>query len=347
MSKISKKLPATELGRKGGLKGGPARAARLDPEARKEIATRAAVARWGAVATHKGELRIGDLVIECFVLEDGRRVLSTRGVEAALGRRSGGYAYRQRAQSPHANLPIYVSDPRVAKHVTSDLLEAETDVVKFLLPGGGRGFAIEATVLPKICEVWLRARDAGDLQPNQLASAQKAEIIIRGLANVGIIALVDEATGYQYHRARTALAEILEQFLSKELARWVKRFPDEYYVQLFRLKGKDVRSLSAKKPQWMGALTKDIVYCRLAPFVLEELEKKNPRLENGRRRARHHQWLTEDVGHPRLREHIASVITLMRASPDWPTFKSMLDRALPKFDDSDSQLELDLSRTDD
>ncbi len=38
--------PAKELARKGGLKGGKARAAKLSPEERKRIAEKAAASRW-------------------------------------------------------------------------------------------------------------------------------------------------------------------------------------------------------------------------------------------------------------------------------------------------------------
>ena len=38
---------AVELGRRGGKKGGPARAKKLTPEQRQEIARKAARARWG------------------------------------------------------------------------------------------------------------------------------------------------------------------------------------------------------------------------------------------------------------------------------------------------------------
>lgn len=38
---------AVSLGRRGGLKGGKARAAKLTPEERSEIATKASRARWG------------------------------------------------------------------------------------------------------------------------------------------------------------------------------------------------------------------------------------------------------------------------------------------------------------
>ena len=43
---VSKDPAAVALGRKGGLKGGRARADALSPKKRKEIAKKAAVARW-------------------------------------------------------------------------------------------------------------------------------------------------------------------------------------------------------------------------------------------------------------------------------------------------------------
>jgi hypothetical protein len=43
--------------------------------------------------------------------------------------------------------------------------------------------------------------------------------------------------------------------------------------------------------------------------------------------------LTDDIGHPRLREHLASLVALMRAADDWDGFLRLLDRALPKYSD--------------
>jgi len=84
--------------------------------------------------------------------------------------------------------------------------------------------------------------------------AKKADILIRGLADVGIVALVDEATGYQYDRARHALEEILERFIKNELGKWARRFPDEFYEHLFRLKGMKWPS-DRNPPQFVGTLT--------------------------------------------------------------------------------------------
>lgn len=93
-----------------------------------------------------------------------------------------------------------------------------------------------AEILPAVCEVWLRAREAGALQKQQLGRAQNAEILLRGLAHVGIVALIDEATGYQYDRDRDELHRLLAVYLTEERLAWAKRFPDEFYKQIYRLK---------------------------------------------------------------------------------------------------------------
>ena len=165
----------------------------------------------------------------------------------------------------------------------------------------------------------LEARQAGTLKTvEQRYVAKQCEILARAFAKVGIIALVDEVTGYQHHRARLALHEILEKFIAKELVKWAKTFPDEFYEQLFRLRGWSYVNLGGKppfkRPILVGKLTNDIVYDRLAPGVLDELKRKNPKDEKGHRKHKLFQWLTDDIGHPKLREHLVAVITLMKAS---------------------------------
>src|ERR1017187_10867330 len=71
--------------------GGKARAESLTDEQRKEIAQNAAAARWNIPqASHFGTLKIGGAEIPCFVLKDGRRVISGRGLTAAIGMKGRG-----------------------------------------------------------------------------------------------------------------------------------------------------------------------------------------------------------------------------------------------------------------
>jgi hypothetical protein len=137
-------------------------------------------------------------------------------------------------------------------------------------------------------------------------------------------------TGFQDFRARDALAKILEAFVAKEIRKWVKTLEPEFYKEMFRLR--DIPySASPRRPQYIGHLTNDLVYSRLAPGVLEELKRLTPRDDQGRPKARLFQHLTEDLGHPRLREHLSAVTALMKASDEWAQFMRALNRALPIF----------------
>ena len=274
-------------------------------------------------------LIIGDVEIGCYVLENETRVLSQRGLTQALATSRGG----SRGGDPKA--PSAVSLPRFAESqwlrpfLSTEVRGALQEPIRFRTPSGALAFGYPAEILPAICDAIIQAREAGATSPQQEAMIGRALTIIRALATVGIIALIDEATGYQEIRQRRALANILEEFIAKELRPWTRTFPYEFYVQIYRLKqwpGPD----GVKRTQAIGHITNDIVYERIAPGVLAELRERNPVLPSGRRRVKHHQWFTEEIGHPKLKEHLAAVIALMRAAGSWPDFMMSLDRAYPK-----------------
>ena len=158
-------------------------------------------------------------------------------------------------------------------------------------------------------------------------------MLTRGLARVGIIALVYEATGYQDQRTKTALRDIFDAFLRKELAAWVQRFPEEFYREIFRLRGWDWKGMKVNRPQVVAYYTVDIVYSRLLPHIMEELESRMPRTESGRRKGKLHQLFSDDVGHPALAQHLYAVITLMRVSDNWDDFMYLLNKAHPRKTD--------------
>jgi hypothetical protein len=146
--------------------------------------------------------------------------------------------------------------------------------------------------------------------------------------------LVDEATGFQYVRARDALAQILERFIAKELQGWTRTFEPDFYQHLFKLQGWAYDPTSMKRPRRAAALTTDIVYQRLAPGVLDELQtlREKYKLERGLKTNPHlHRGLTREYGWIKLREHIASVTTLMDIAPDWDWFLRHLNRRHPRF----------------
>jgi hypothetical protein len=107
-------------------------------------------------------------------------------------------------------------------------------------------------MLPEVCWVYHDAQAAGKLLPSQKHIAEYCGILLRGLTNVAITALVDEATGFQEIRTRNALQKILERDVTKELQPWVKTFDDEYYKQIFRLNGWIYDPSSVKRPSVIG-----------------------------------------------------------------------------------------------
>ena len=265
-------------------------------------------------------LRIGDVEIPCYVLEDETRVLVQRGMAAGMG---------MSATSGH-RFDKFISSKNLLPFIPNDLSLVIGNPIQFRPPTGGFAYGYPAISLVDLCKMVLAARRAGALQKQQAHIAKQCETIIIGLANVGIIALVDEATGYQDIRDRRALHKFLDDYLLPERAKWAKVFPDEFYIEIFRLRGWAWRGMKVNRPQIVGRYTNDIVWDRLAPHIHEELKVRNPKLPSGHRRSKHHQWLTQDIGHPVLQAHLVGVMALMRAAANWGSFQRFLQRSLPK-----------------
>lgn len=328
-------------------RGGRARAKRLSPEVRSEIARDAARTRWADAAklpkaTHRGVLTIGEARIPCAVLDDGRRVITEHGITQALGSRSGASKRIKKASSEGgAPLPIFFAPSNLKPFIANDLTNGPLRPVPYR-DGRRVVAAFDASALPVVCDVWLRARDANALQSQQLDRAYRAEVLLRALAHVGIVALVDEATGFQEDRDRDALHRLLAMYLSAERLAWAKRFPDEFYKQLYRLRGWPWPTGRARTP-FVGKLTNKIVYDRLPEGVLDELQKRNPTEPGtGRRKWKHHQFLSEDIGQPDLRDHLLQLIAIMRISKDWRTFERHFDTAFPR---PGTQIALELDKS--
>jgi hypothetical protein len=319
----------------GKARGGIVRAKKLSAEQRSTIAKKAAMERWSdelpvaVCGSPDRPLRIGNVELQCYVLDNETRVLTQAGFLEALGRHPKANVKR-RGENPEGQAPPILQGNALRPFISPEVLEKSRPIT-FRTPWGLRASGYRADLLPDVCEVYLKAREAGALPKNQEHVARQAEILVRGLAHVGIISLVDEATGYQDMRARNALARILEQFIAKELQPWVQTFPDDFYQQLFRLRGLDYPHDSVRRPQYFGILTNDIVYKRLAPGVLNELKRATRKSESGRPTQKLFQWLTQNKGYPKLREHLGSAVAIMKLSDDWDDFMEKLDRLHPKF----------------
>jgi hypothetical protein len=311
-------------------KGGEARARALTREERSDIARTAALARHDKgrtilKATHEGPLELGGVEIDCAVLEDGTRVLSRAGFVRAIGRTGkvkGGEAYK-----PESNLPVFLGAENLNSFISSDLVRNSTPL-HYKPLRGGVAMGYQAELLAAVCEVFLTARAAGALAKNQFHIATQCELLMRGFARVGITALVDEATGFQYDRPRKDLEQQLAKFLSESLRRWVRTFPAEYFKHLCRLRGVELRP-DMKLPQYFGKLTNNLVYRRLAPGLLRKLKER--REERGSRSNKLHSWLSEDVGLRGVLVHLGTVVGFMKLHTDYEKFERQLDLVAPIY----------------
>ena len=273
-------------------------------------------------ALFEGELKIGSVVLDVAVLDSNQRIITQKAVFTALDRPS-----RGNARLP--GIPVFIDAKNLQPFIDEDLRKVINKIQYVNLQGGIQD-GYDATILPQVCDLYLKAREAGAITlKSQLETAQKAEILVRALAKVGILALVDEATGYQDVRARNELAKILEAFVAKELQPWVRTFPVDYYKELCRLYGLPFPPPQDNRfPQFFGHITNNAIYDRLAPNLLPELKKAANREE---KKVKLHQFLTNDIGHPKLREHLASIVTILKLSKNKEDFYRMLDEIHPKL----------------
>lgn len=275
-----------------------------------------------------GILKIGDTELDVAVLEDGTRMITQTAVFRALGR-------DPRGNSRIDQIPAFMDAKNLQSLISSDLREV-IKRVPYLDKNNREKEGYKADILPLVADLYLRARQAGILTTNQIDTAQKAEILIRSLARIGITALVDEATGYQYERERNELQKILKAFISEELLKWEKRFPDDFYKEIFRLNGWDFTVSGIKKrPSIIGKWTNTLIYNELSVGVLQELKENTPK------HARYHQRLTLDIGQPNLTAQIYKVIGIMQSSDNmqemWERFKKIKTRKRDeniKFDEN-------------
>ena len=159
-------------------KGGEERAKRLSPDVRKDIATRAAQARWAKpvsdpnrlpVATHQAPLQIGTVLVDAYRLNDGRRMMSKAAMAAALGLKStGGNAFLRS-----------MTRPAVRQGISEEVWESIEKPQHFhpaptdLAPQGLIIHGYEGAVLIDVCEVLIDAGRAGRLNKSQEFSCEE------------------------------------------------------------------------------------------------------------------------------------------------------------------------------
>lgn len=300
-------------------------------------------------ATHQGELDINGFKISCAVLEDGERVLVNRSLANAFGIKGSGAYWQKKKEKNSALLPEYLSAKYLQPFISDEVKLTLYNTTSYINKSGVETDGIKATFFTDICDIYVKAGEKGAFENNPQIPKNAYNLLL-GLSRVAIIALVDEATGYQYEREKDELQKILKLYIAEELLPWQKKFPDIFYKELFRLNGWDFTVNGIKqRPGVVGKWTKTLVYEQLPKGVLEELEKNTPKSLTGNRTARFHQLLTDDIGNPHLTAQINQIVTLFQLSDNmkhmWSQFEKLQKRKNGqleiefKFDDNGHTIE--------
>lgn len=323
---------------KGRAKGGAARRDKLTPERRSEIARNAALKRHSPapveagsagtdlpMATHQGQMAIGDLLLDCYVLADGRRVFNKRGMAKALGLKSeGGNAFIKTMQGKG-----------LGSVIPAKLREKINNPINFKPLAMDLGHGYEADILADVAKAIISADEIGvGLTTAQQPLVAQAKILLHAFAKIGVVALIDEATGYQQIRQPDALRLLVQQYIAVEKREWEKQFPDSYYDELNRIYNSKKLTKTAKgaviqnRPQHFANFTRTYVYEPLENgSVLEELDRVNPKMDaRGNRKARFHQHLTYGYGIEKLKRQVQIVETLMSVADTVSQFKKLFHK---------------------
>lgn len=336
-------------------RGGLTRASRLSPEDRTAIARQGARQRWAekrdaerqnerphVLPGYSAVLDIAGVKLPCAVITGPhgiQRVITENGVtNAILGSRSGASKRLKRAAADRGeDLPLFLAPSQLRPFIPPELIVGALSPIDYT-DGDKDVRGYDAAVLPAVCKVWLDARRHGALQNQQKAKAAAAEVLMSGLAHTGIVGLIDEATGYELIRPQNALQAYIDKVIRKELAVWAKKFPDEFYENIYRLKGWPWPGMKKNRYSIVAHYTRDLVYDRMGPGVLRELERKTPKDATGQRPNKFHQWLTDDVGDPMLAQHLTSLLTLQRLALangyGWRRFLLTVDQVMPRYGDT-------------
>lgn len=267
---------------------------------------------WGS-----GPIKIHDIELDCSILEDGTPMLSISKLMKAM--------WRPRKWSSRNNMPAFIDAKNLQQFVRDDLKQKLMPVEVY--DGTKKVYLYEADILPMICNVYLEARQVqGLLTQSQLEVAQKCEILLMAFAKVGIRALIYEQLWFEKFKHPDAFRMLIESYLSDEVRKWSKEFPDEIFIQLDRIYWNQPTS-SRNRPQYYAKFIRKYIYDPIESWmILPELDKRNPVVNKGYRKHRHHSIMTTDKWLPALKAQIRQVIWLLKVSPNKKKFEDNYTR---------------------
>ena len=283
--------------------------------------------------THEGKLRFpvfdytsGEshiIEVACANLDNGLRVIAESAFLKLLGRSP---TYRRNdKETGCVKMPPFLDSDNLQPFINKGILDASRPIY-YITKTNTPATGYIADLLPHVCRVYKAAYKTEAIHPKQIHIYQRCDLISDVLLDIGIVALIDEATGYQYDRPKDTLQALMALYLDKDPNKWNLQFKETFYEQISRLR--EWRYVPRQRTPAFAHVTVDLVYKRIQPGLWEELKKTNP----NKKKYRYHQLLTDHIGNPHLREHLRAVTKLMQGCTNWNQFMALVNRTYPLND---------------
>jgi hypothetical protein len=250
----------------------------------------------------QGEIIIGDIHLLCYVLNNGKRVISQRSLVYIL------------TAKHNTDLPRYFKESNLSAYF--DLSHINEHTVDFIIQGSPRkATGYEAALLIEICRAYLRARDDNAIVKRQTLIVKKANAIVRSCTQTGINDLIDKVTGYQKVNEENTIRSSLKAFIADEIQKWEKMFPSDFWSELARLENID--DVPGNRLTRCGNYITSFVYDAVDDDFANELRSNNPYAFFSKGQ---NQWL-RNYNRNKIRKHLIRVTSVMKTCKDLADFK--------------------------
>lgn len=244
--------------------------------------------------------------IDCYVLDDGRRVLSQRSILKHIAGRAD--------QSDLSKYLDAVNDDEAKKG-----LSQSDGAFSFLSGGGTRCIGREAKDVAAVASFFVEAALDGTLPPEKFYLASNANKLLGALATIALEALVDEVTGYQAERATDWLQDRLNLLVQGDPAKykrlWTTRLV-KTLCQVYRIP----HDPSVGFPVWLTGIAGKLYDLILTSDVVDAVRDMDPHAKG----VKYFQHLTER-GRAVLLSELSVVETLALQSANKDEFWSKVN----------------------
>lgn len=267
-------------------------------------------------------LILGAISLNCYILVNNKRILTISSIQKALG-------YDGKSENW---VTEFIDKLNTFFPIDSDLVAAFRNAILIEINDiKGKRTSVVSTIeshhLIKLCQVIIKAKEEGFLNIAQLKYAKAALLIVKTIEKTSIVDLIDQVTGFTRHKIVTLehFVTLLKNQQNDTAVDWIKTIPIDFIEAILEanhLSWEDVQG----KPSALVDLLNEIIFSRIENDALDAIRKSKPKRAYTRKNNK-----KQEIEHPRLKEYILILNSLLKASgKNWNILIQLLNKTYPK-----------------